>query len=73
MRRDEHTRLHCQRCGATWGQRGEQPPIKCPRCGSQQWAQPKVLSELFRCSECGKRHSDLLTCDQASQTQNALP
>ncbi len=33
--------LRCLRCGHTWSPRKPERPVRCPKCGSPYWGQPR--------------------------------
>lgn len=41
----------CQRCGATWTQRGDAPPKYCPVCHSAKWDVERLT---YTCPRCGR-------------------
>ena len=34
---------NCERCGHEWNPRITKKPIKCPRCMSPKWSEPRVI------------------------------
>ena len=43
--------LHCLRCGHTWPPRKPERPLRCPKCGSPYWDQPRKRAGLSPCQE----------------------
>lgn len=37
--------LTCLKCSESWPQRGEGPPLRCPRCSSKYWNGKKRKEE----------------------------
>lgn len=48
-------KLTCKRCSGRWTQRGDNLPVRCPKCGSYLWnSVPKA--ECPTCSACSNCH-----------------
>ena len=43
--------LECNQCGHRWISRGQGTPLKCPRCKTRSWNEPKMAQ--FICHKCG--------------------
>ncbi len=41
----------CNQCGHRWTSRGSGKPVKCPRCKSRNWGEPKI--PRLTCRKCG--------------------
>ena len=45
------TEFSCNQCGHHWVSRGSEKPVKCPRCKSRNWGEPKI--PRLTCRKCG--------------------